>query len=60
MSLNHFETPEAALQYAVDTALWGLREDLARMTGSEAERYSDEDCAALEDKIADIEAVSFQ
>jgi hypothetical protein len=60
MNLNHLETPEAALQYATATVVLGLREDLARMSGSEAERYSDEDCAALEDKIADIAAVSLQ
>jgi hypothetical protein len=60
MNLNPFETPEAALQCAIDTALWDLREDLARMTGSEAETYSDDDSAALEDKIADLEAVSPQ
>jgi len=60
MKLNHFETPEATMHYAVDTALWDLFEDLARMTGSEAERYSDEECAALEDKIADIASASHQ
>jgi hypothetical protein len=60
MKLNHFETPEAAHAYTTATVLWDLREDLARMTGSEADSYTDEDCAALEDKIADIEAVSRQ
>jgi hypothetical protein len=60
MKLNHFETPEAALPYATATVVWDLREDLARMTGSETEKYSDDDCATLEDKIADLEAVSLQ
>lgn len=60
MNLSHFESPEAALEYATAAVLWDLREDLSRMTGSEADRYTDEDCAALEDKIADLEAVSNQ
>lgn len=58
MQLNHFKTPEAALGFITDTVLWDMREDLSRMTGSEAASYSDEECATLEDKIADIEALS--
>ena len=58
MTLNHFETPEAALTYALNTVLWDMREDLSRMTGSSAEDYSDEECAALEDMIADIAALA--
>lgn len=60
MKMNHFDTPIAARQYITDSILWDLREDLARMTGSEAECYTDADCAALEGKIADIVAVSQQ
>ena len=58
MTLNHFETPKAALTYALDTVLWDMREDLSRMMGSEASHYSDEECAALEDMIADIAALA--
>ncbi|NKX40398.1 hypothetical protein HGG71_02825 [Rhodobacteraceae bacterium R_SAG2] len=58
MNLNHFESSEAVLEYATATVIWDLREDLSRMTGSEADKYTDGDCAALEDKIADLEVVS--
>ena len=60
MKLTHFETPEAVRSFVTDTILWDLREELSLMTGSEAEFYSDEDCAAMEDKIADIKAWSNQ
>jgi len=58
MELNHFETPQAVLEYITGNILWNLREDRAAMMGSQAEHYSDEEFAEVEDMIADIEAVA--
>ena len=60
MKLSHFKNNQDAIDFITSDLLWSLREDLAAMQGSAAERYTDEEYSALAAKIDDIAAIAPQ
>jgi two-component sensor histidine kinase len=56
ITLATYTEHHATIASALDEQRAQLRDDLAAMTGSEAEHYTDEDVAEVEDRVAALDA----
>jgi hypothetical protein len=55
--LKHFESTQAVIKTALEEYLENLREDHAAAIGSHGEHVSDQQLAAIEDRMRDLEKV---